>query len=113
MTSLEIGRPRRQFGFLKKLLVVLPVLALIAGGYFLIPKFERKRPEIRLTPDTDAIGLTPIDISVDEQGSGLKSFSVTLTAGGTEIPLLREEYDRGVMRKQFTFAAAKMKDLKE
>ena len=113
MTSLEIGRPRRQFGFLKKLLVVLPVLALIAGGYFLIPKFERKRPEIRLTPDTDAIGLTPIDISVDEQGSGLKSFSVTLTAGGTEIPLLREDYDRGVMRKQFTFAAAKMKDLKE
>ncbi|HEY7167181.1 MAG TPA: M23 family metallopeptidase [Candidatus Binatia bacterium] len=113
MTSLEIGRPRRQFGFLKKLLVIVPVGLLIAGAYFLIPKFERQRPQVKLTPDTDAIGLTPIEITIDEQGTGLKSLSVTLTTGGAEVSLVREDYERGVMHKQFTFAAARMKDLKE
>lgn len=113
MTSLEIGRPRRQFGFLKKLLVVVPLGLLIAGGYYLFPRFERQRPQIKLAPDTDAVGLAPIEISVDEQGTGLKSFSVILAVNGAEIPLLREDYDRGVMHKQFTFAAAQMKDLKE
>lgn len=113
MTSLEIGRPRRQFEFLKKLLVVLPVALVIAGGYFLLPRFERQRPQVKLTPDVDAVGLAPIEITVDEQGTGLKSFSVTLTAANKEIPLLREDYDRGVTHKQFTFAAGNIKDLKE
>jgi murein DD-endopeptidase MepM/ murein hydrolase activator NlpD len=114
MSALEIGRPKRRLipglGFVAILLVVL----LAAGGYFVIPRFEWHKPQIKITPDSDTIGLSPLEISVAEQGTGLKSFAATLTSGGTEYPLVSEEYDQPVMQKKFPVAlSAKLTGLKE
>jgi murein DD-endopeptidase MepM/ murein hydrolase activator NlpD len=95
-------------------LLILLVALLGAGGYFLVPRFEWHKPQVKITPDTEAIGLAPLNIEVIEQGSGLKSFSVTLNAGGTDFSLVSEQYDQPVMQKKFPVAlSGKLSGLKE
>jgi murein DD-endopeptidase MepM/ murein hydrolase activator NlpD len=114
MSALEIGRPKRRLvpglGFFAVLFVIL----LGVGGYFVIPRFEWHKPQIKLTPDTDTIGLAPLEISVVERGTGLKSFTAVLNSGGSEYALASEEYDQPLMQKKFTVAlSAKLAGLKE
>jgi murein DD-endopeptidase MepM/ murein hydrolase activator NlpD len=113
MATLEIGKPRRTIGFSRNLIYVILLALLIVGVYFLIPKFEWHKPQIKITPDRDFIGLAPIEIEITEQGSGLKSVSVTLSAGGTEIPLIAEQYDQPVMQKKLTVVSSKLTGIKE
>jgi len=114
MSALEFNRPRRRLipgrGFFYILLVVI----LVAGGFYLIPRFEWHKPEIKVTPDSETIGLAPIEIAVSERGSGLKSFTVVLSSGGTEHVLASEEYDQPVAEKKFTVQiSSKLTGLKE
>ena len=114
MSALEIGRPKRRLVPGLGFVVILFVILLAVGGYFVIPRFEWHKPQIKITPDSDTISLSPLEISVTEQGTGLKSFAATLTSGGTEYPLVSEEYDQPVMEKKFTVAlSAKLTGLKE
>jgi murein DD-endopeptidase MepM/ murein hydrolase activator NlpD len=114
MSALEIGRPKRRFLPGVGTFLILFVILLVAGGYFILPRFEWHKPQIKITPDTDTIGLAPLEIDVAEQGSGLKSFAVVLSSGGTEYALASEEYDQPVMQKKFTVAlSAKLAGLKE
>src|ERR671925_2186473 len=107
MTALEIGKPRRGVGCSRNIIYLVLVVLLLAGGYFTIPKFEWHKPQIKITPDTDAIGLAPIEIQISEQGTGLKSVSVTLSTGGAETPLITEQYDEPIMQKKITVASSK------
>ena len=114
MSALEIGRPKRRLlpgrGFFLALLAIL----LIGGGYLILPRFEWQKPQIKITPDTDIIGLGALEIEASDRGSGLKSFSVSLNSGGAEFPLLSEQYDPPVMQKRFTLAlTSKLAGLKE
>ena len=59
-------------------------IVLVGAGYFFLPRFEWNKPQIKLTPDIDTIGLGPIEIEVTDQGTGLKSLNATLSPGGTE-----------------------------
>jgi murein DD-endopeptidase MepM/ murein hydrolase activator NlpD len=113
MTALEIGKPRRGVGFSRNIIYLVLVVLLLAGGYFTIPKFEWHKPQIKITPDTDAIGLAPIEIQISEQGTGLKSVSVTLSTGGAETPLITEQYDEPIMQKKITVASSKLTGIKE
>jgi len=113
MTALEIGRPRRGIGFNRNIIYVILIALFIAGIYFLAPKFEWHKPQIKVTPNTDFIGLGPIEIEISEQGTGLKSVSATLSAGGTEIPLVTEQYDQPVMEKKITLVSSKLAGVKE
>ncbi|MBM4299217.1 MAG: M23 family metallopeptidase, partial [Deltaproteobacteria bacterium] len=114
MSALEFGKTQRRAVPGGGILAILLVVLLGAGGYFLVPRFEWHKPQVKITPDSDAIGLTPIEIEVIEQGSGLKSLSVTLTAGGKDYPLISEQYDQPVLQKKFPIAlSAKLTGLKE
>jgi hypothetical protein len=104
MSALEIGRPKRQFLPGIGTLLILFVILVVAAGYFILPRFEWHRPQIKITPDTDTIGLAPLEINVIEQGSGLKSFAAVLSSGGSEYSLASEEYDQPLMQKKFTVA---------
>jgi len=86
---------------------------LVAGGYFLVPKFEWYKPQVKITPDTDTIGLAPIEIEINEKGTGLKSVVVTLSAGGTERSLFSQEYDPPVMQTKVTILSSKLTGIKE
>ncbi|MGH7824510.1 MAG: M23 family metallopeptidase, partial [Candidatus Binatia bacterium] len=114
MTNLEIGRPPKRFNAAKPILFILLVVALVAGGYFMIPKFEWSAPRIKVTPETDTVGLAPIEIEITEQGTGLKSLTVSLASSGTEHSLAAEQYDSPLMQKTLTVAlSSKLTGLKE
>jgi murein DD-endopeptidase MepM/ murein hydrolase activator NlpD len=114
MTALEIGRPPRRLKPLINLVYVLVAVMVIGGGYFVLPRFEWRAPQIKLIPDTDSLGLAPIEIDVTEQGMGLKSVIATLNVGGAEHILVSEQYDQPVMAKKFTVGlSAKLAGVKE
>jgi murein DD-endopeptidase MepM/ murein hydrolase activator NlpD len=114
MSALELGRPPRNFRPAINFLYLILFVGLLGAGYYFLPRFEWKKPEIKLTPDTDALGLRPIEIDATDRGSGLKSVSATLLSGGTEHQLVSERYEQPVMQKKFTIAlSSKLSGLKE
>ncbi len=115
MATFDLGpAPKRSGRIVKKLALVVVLLAVIAGSYFTIPKFEWKAPQIKLTPDTDVLALKPLEVEVNEQGTGLQSFTVVLISGGTEHTLINEKYDQPIMQKKVPVAlSSKLTGVKE
>jgi len=114
MSAFELGGTPRRSGLSRNILYGALVIVLVGAGAFFIPRFEWHAPQIKITPDTDTIGLSPIEIQITDQGSGLKSSSVTLSAAGTEHSLAAEQYDRAVMQQKITVAlSSKLTGLKE
>jgi murein DD-endopeptidase MepM/ murein hydrolase activator NlpD len=114
MSKLEFGKPRRRFVPGGALIIILAVLLLAGGGFWLAPRFEWYKPEIKITPDTDVIGLGNLTIEASDRGSGLRIFSASLHSAGNDFPLISEQYDHAVPRKNFTVAlSSKLAGLKE
>ena len=84
MSALELRRPPRNFRSVINFLYLIVIIALLGGGYFVLPRFEWHKPQIKITPDSDALGLAPLEIAVTDQGTGLKSITATLSSGGAE-----------------------------
>ncbi len=114
MSALEIGRPQRRLKPLVNLLYLLVLVLLLGAGYYFGPRFEWHAPQIKVTPDTDSLGLAPIEIDVTDRGTGLKSVSATLNVGGTEHVLASEQFEQPTMEKKFTVGlSAKLAGVKE
>ena len=114
MSTLQTGKTQRRDFSGRGILYVALLLLVGAGAYFVLPRFEWHKPQIKVIPDTNAIGLAPLEIEVTEKGRGLRSLSVVLSAGGTEFPLASEQFDQPIMRKNFTIAlSGKLTGLKE
>ena len=79
----------------------LIVLAVLGGAaYYLAPRFERDAPQVKLTPDTDAIGMAPLEIIVTDRGAGLKSVTATLSTGGSERTLASEDFSQATAEQR-------------
>ena len=114
MSALEFGRPKRRFVPGGGFFLILLLVVFIGAGIWLLPRFEWHKPDIKISPDSDIIGLGPVAIEAADRGSGLKSFSVSLKSAGGDFPLLSEQYDSPVMEKKFTLALSpKLAGLKE
>ncbi len=114
MSALEFGRPKRSFVPGRGVIYFLLAAMVMAGGYFAVPRFEWHKPQIKITPDSETLGLGPLQIEITEQGSGLNSFSAVLNSGGKDYPLASEQYSELVLQKKFTVAlSAKLEGLKE
>ena len=112
MSAFEPDRPRRKLPIIGFLLLIV-ALGLLGGAFYLAPRFEWSSPQIRL-PDSDVIGLAPVEIAIGDEGAGLKSVAATLSAGGTEHTLISEQYDQPVSEKKLTIAlSSKLAGLKE
>ncbi|MGE5526020.1 MAG: hypothetical protein ACM3SS_20075, partial [Rhodospirillaceae bacterium] len=96
------------------IIVLLLIVAVVLGGaaYFLAPRFEWQAPQVKL-PDSDVIGLAPIEIDVTDQGAGLKSLAATLVVGGAEHALVSEQFGEPVPGKKFSVTLPKVAGLKE
>jgi murein DD-endopeptidase MepM/ murein hydrolase activator NlpD len=96
-----------------KVLSAAVIVALVGGAIYLAPRFERSAPQITVTPDTDVIGVAPMEILVKDQGAGLRSVTATLSAGGAEHSLASEQYAEPAMEKKIALAPSKISGLKE
>jgi len=104
MSAFEPDRPRRKLPIIGVLLIIVAI-GLLGGAYYLAPRFERSSPQIRL-PDSDVLGLAPVEIAIADEGAGLKSVAATLSAGGAEHTLVSEQYAQPVSEKKFTVVSA-------
>ncbi len=112
MSAFESDRPRRKLPIIGFLFLIIAV-GLLGGAYHFAPRFERGSPQIKL-PDSDALGLAPVEVAIVDEGAGLKSVTATLSAGGSQHTLVSEQYDQPVGEKKFTVAfSAKLAGLKE
>ncbi len=112
MSNLDSRTPRRKFPAVIAILVILTA-GIVAGGYYLAPRFERQAPVITVTPDSDVLGRAPIEIGVTDRGAGLKTVTATLSAGGTEHPLAAEVFASPVGEKKISVALAQLAGIKE
>jgi len=113
MSTLESDKPRRRLPAISFLFLII-IIGLLGGAYYLGPRFEREAPQIKLTPDSDVLGLAPMEIGVTDQGAGLKSVTVTLSSGGSEHTLASEQYAQPVSEKKITVAlSSKLTGVKE
>ena len=114
MSALEFGKPRRRFVPGGGIFLVVLLVLVVGAGIWLAPRFEWHKPQIKISPDSDTIGLGALAIEATDRGSGLKSFSVNLNSGGTDFPLVSEQYEQPVMQKNYTLAlSSKLAGLKE
>ena len=112
MSTLESDRPKRKLPAIIFLFLVI-IIVLLGGAYYLGPRFEREAPQIKL-PDSDALGMAPMEIVVADRGAGLKSVSATLSVGGTELTLASEQYAQPLAEKKIAVALpAKLAGVKE
>ncbi|MEO7743133.1 MAG: M23 family metallopeptidase [Usitatibacter sp.] len=111
MISHESNRSRGKAAVLFVALVI--VAALLGAAYYLRPRFESEPPQVRLTPDTDVIGVAPLRIEIADPGSGLKAVAVTLSSGGTEHKIAFEQYAEIVPQKTISIEPTKIAGLKE
>ena len=70
MSALELGRPKRSFVPGRGVIYVVLFAIVAAGGYFLIPRFEWHKPQIKITPDSETLGLGSLQIEVTDQAPG-------------------------------------------
>ena len=102
-------RSRRTVLFLSLVVIV----ALAAGVWYLLPRFERDAPQIRLSLDADVLGLGSMEIVVSDRGAGLKSVTATLSSGSSEQTLASEQYAQPVTEQKISVSTSKLKGVKE
>jgi murein DD-endopeptidase MepM/ murein hydrolase activator NlpD len=112
MSALDSGTPTRSRRTVL-LLSSIVIIGLLAGAWYLWPRFEREPPQIRLSRDAEALGLAPLEIAVSDRGAGLKSVTATLSSGGSEQTLAAEQYPQPVGEQKITVSASKLKGVKE
>lgn len=111
MSTSESQRAGRRLAIV--IFMVLLLAGLAAGGYYLWPRFETDAPQVRVTPDSDVIGLGTLEIVVSDAGRGLKSLAITLSSGGTEAPIAAEQYAAPVGEKKLSVSLGQVKGIKE
>lgn len=111
MSPFEPDRPRRKLPLGVLLLII--TIGIAAGVYYLAPRFEWNAPLITL-PESDMLGLAPMEIGVADQGAGLTSVVATLSTGGSDHTVVSEQYAQPVSGKKFSIAlSSKLAGVKE
>jgi murein DD-endopeptidase MepM/ murein hydrolase activator NlpD len=111
MSAFESGTSNR--GKAALVLSVIVIFGLLAGAWYLWPRFERETPQIRLSTDANVLGVATIEIVVRDGGAGLKSVTATLSSGGAEQTLASEQHAQPVPEQKIPVSIAKLKGIKE
>ena len=113
MSNFESGTPSRSYRATLSIVLII-IVGLLGGAYYLRPRFEWEPPQIKLMPDSDVLGVAPMEIVVSDRGAGLKSVSATLSVGSSEHTLAAEQYVQPLAEKKITVAlSSKLAGVKE
>src|SRR5687767_9514855 len=83
MTSHDFAHPRKKLPVLLVLLALI-VAVLVGTAIYLRPRFEPQAPVVNVTPDTDVLGVAPLQVEVSDPGTGIKALTVTVSGAGIE-----------------------------
>src|ERR1043165_7344087 len=89
MASRDFATPRRKLPLLLVLLALI-IAALVGAAIYLRPRFESQAPVVKLTPDTDVLGVAPMQVEVSDPGTGIRSLTITLASAGTEHRIVEQ-----------------------
>ena len=95
---------------LKKLFLLLIVVALVAAGVFYFR--DTTPPQLSLTPGSGPISKkTKLLLSVNDEGVGIKNVQVTVVQGTNRIPLLKRDFppQTNVVDLELDLSALKLK----
>ncbi|HET7730577.1 MAG TPA: M23 family metallopeptidase, partial [Usitatibacter sp.] len=112
MSTFSSDRPRSKGPVLLVLLVIV-IVALAAGAWYLRPRFETDPPRIALSTNAETLGAAPLEIAVTDTGRGLKSVTATVTQGTTEHKVAFEQFGEPVFEKKIAVELAKVPGIKE
>ncbi|MGQ0793665.1 MAG: M23 family metallopeptidase [Deltaproteobacteria bacterium] len=87
---------------LKNFFYLILIGGIVAGGYRYFPLFEWRAPLVDIKLPSGYIGLRPFEVEIRDEGSGLKSASVSLVAGGVETLIADKSYPAGVTEDKIT-----------
>ncbi len=96
---MAIKTPLKVFNMRLALLYFIPLIIILAVGLWLPFQFEWLAPTIKIKLDTEFVGHRPFSVEVNDKGRGLKTVSISIVAGGTERPIVMENYDGSVKKK--------------
>ena len=113
MNSIEYDATRTRR--IRPLLIfcITALIALCVGVWFSRSHFETEPPQIRLLPDADAMGKTPVELRVTDNGAGIKSLTVTLSQGTNSFSLMPEQVGQAATEKTVELSLANISGLKE
>jgi murein DD-endopeptidase MepM/ murein hydrolase activator NlpD len=112
MSAFQSGPSRRAFSAVIILLLLI-VVGIGLAAFLLRARLESQPPQISMSPDTEVLGRAPVEITVSDAGSGLKSVNATLSVGGSEIALANEQYAQPLREKKITLDLTKLQGVKE
>ena len=112
MSNFQSGPSRRALSAILIVLVAL-LIAVGAGAWLIRARLESQPPQITLAPEVDVMGRAPMEITVTDAGSGLRSVTATLSAGGNDVALANEQYAQPTREKRITLDPTKIAGLKE
>jgi hypothetical protein len=74
-------------------MIMVAIVLLGVLGWYIVVKVEGVEPEISFTPVSDSLGESQtLQVSVSDEGSGLRSLRVVLEKNKKEIPLLEKTF---------------------
>ncbi len=88
---------KKIIGFFLLLILVVVVIALLS---LLLPALEWTSPTVTLKEEVKFISLSPIEVVIKDEKSGLKRVNISLKREGVGYPLFEEEYSKPVTVKE-------------
>ncbi|MFQ5929148.1 MAG: M23 family metallopeptidase [Acidobacteriota bacterium] len=93
---------------LRKLLLYFLLLALIVGGVvWALLQFERNAPTVNIKLHSDYISSKPFRVEIHDKGKGLKKVSISLLTAGREYPIIAEQFDTSIRKKDITVTVSR------
>ena len=85
-------------------------ILLAAGGILFFIFRDSNGPDVKLAPDSGAISLNPLSLTLVDENSGLKSLTVNVVQGETRIPVLAKTYPEKPREGSETFRIPQLKE---
>lgn len=83
----------RKIGAMRSLAVIILAVLLVVGAFFVARQFEWHKPVVTTDLESEAIGLEPFSVVVEDTGKGLAHVAVSLITGDRAQNLFFEELD--------------------
>ncbi|MCH7915512.1 MAG: M23 family metallopeptidase [Deltaproteobacteria bacterium] len=99
---MKLGSLPKTFDLRRMLLYSLLLAIITAGAIWTFLQFERVAPTVNIQLHSDYISTKPFMVKISDRGKGLKKVSISLLAAGKEYPIIAEQFESSIRKKNIT-----------